>query len=201
MGVTAVLFDLGNVVVDWEPLRLYRTRFGDLDEAKRFVSEVCTLAWHTEHDRGVPMAENAVALIRSYPHYEEHIRAWRTQWLDMFHGYVPGVPALIAALEEARIPLYGLSNLPAEVADETFDAFPMIRVLRDVVVSGVEKIVKPDPRIYEIALSRMGVPPERVLFIDDRRNNTDAASALGFRTHTFTDAGRLAEDLAHHGLL
>jgi len=197
----AVLFDLGNVVVEWEPLRLYRQRFDDLDEAKRFVSEICTLAWHTEHDRGVPMDENAAPLIAEYPQHEGHIRAWRTEWLEMFHGYVPGVPGLIAALEEARVPLFGLSNLPAEKADETFDAFPMIRVLRDVVVSGVEKVVKPDPAIYQIALERMDMAPEHVLFIDDRADNTTAARALGFRTHDFDGAEGLARKLQESGLL
>ncbi|MEO1641897.1 MAG: HAD family phosphatase [Pseudomonadota bacterium] len=202
MSARIVLFDLGNVVVDWRPLLLYRQLFDDLAEAERFCAEVCNMAWHTEHDRGVSMDENAAPLITKYPQYERQIRAWKTRWLDMFLGYVPGTPPLIARLEEKRVLLYGLSNIPAEKAEETFDAFPMIKILRDVVVSGAEKVVKPDPKIYDIALERMGRPdPGDVLFIDDNRNNIDAAKALGFQTHHFQGAGCLEADLVKRGLI
>lgn len=201
MTVRAVLFDLGNVVVDWEPMRLYRRRFGDEARARWFCETVCTLDWHKAHDAGVPMADNMAPLIARHPELEDHIRAWRGEWLEMFHGYVPGVPALVARLEERRVPLYGLSNLSDEVAEETFAAFPLIRVLRDVVVSGAEGMIKPDPRIYALTLARMGHPdPESVLFIDDREENIAAAEALGFRGHVFTGADRLEADLAARGL-
>jgi len=197
-----VLFDLGNVVVDWEPMRLYRQLFDSEAAAARFCREVCTLDWHLAHDLGTPMAENRKPLIARYPEHAAAITAWETRWLDMFHGYVPGVPALIARLEERRVPLYGLSNIPAEKADETFDAFPIIRVLRDVVVSGAEGIAKPDPRIYEVALTRMGRPdPADVLFIDDRLDNIEAAGALGARGHHFRDAAGLETALEAAGLL
>lgn len=197
-----VLFDLGNVVVDWEPMRLYRQMFDDEAEAERFCRDVCTMDWHLAHDLGTPMAENRASLLANYPHYAEAITAWETRWLDMFHGYVAGVPALIAGLEERRVPLYGLSNIPAEKADETFDAFPIIRVLRDVVVSGAEKVAKPDRRIYEIAHIRMGAPdPADVLFIDDRQNNIDAAEAFGFKGHHFRDAEKLEAELHRFELL
>lgn len=202
MAPRIVLFDLGNVIVDWEPARLYRRRFGDADKAAWFCREICTLEWHTAHDRGVPMEANMAPLIARNPDLETHIRAWKSEWLDMFHGYVPGMPALVGALEEARIPLFGLSNLPAEVAGQTFDAFPMIRVLRDVVVSGAEGVVKPDPRIYEIALNRMGDPdPADVLFIDDRTDNIEAAQALGLRGHVFDGTDGLRGRLNAEGFL
>jgi len=202
MSAQIVLFDLGNVVVDWRPLLLYRTMFDDPSEAEAFCDNVCNMAWHTEHDRGLSMDENAGLLIEKYPHYENHIRAWKTRWLEMFAGYVTGVPELMAILEEKRVPLFGLSNLPAEKADETFDAFPMIKILRDVIVSGVEKVVKPDPKIYDIALERMGRPKsETVLFIDDNRDNIDAAKALGFQTHHFQGSKCLEADLTKRSLI
>ncbi|MEM1086667.1 MAG: HAD-IA family hydrolase [Pseudomonadota bacterium] len=202
MSARIVLFDLGNVVVDWRPILLYRTLFEDLAEAEWFCAEVCNMAWHTEHDRGVSMNENAAPLIAKYPQYESQIRAWKTGWLDMFTGYVSGVPQLIARLEERRVPLYGLSNIPAEKANETFNAFPIIKVLRDIVVSGAEKVVKPDPKIYQIGLKRMGDPdPGDVLFIDDNRGNIDAASRLGFQTHLFEGADGLEVDLIARGLI
>lgn len=202
MSARIVLFDLGNVVVDWQPIRLYRDLFETEEEAEFFVRDVCNMDWHVHHDRGVSMADNAKPLIAQYPQYETQILAWRTRWLDMFEGYVPGVPALVARLEENRIPLYGLSNIPAEVAQETFDAFPVIKMLRDVVVSGAEKVVKPDARIYEIALARMGNPrPSDVLFVDDRENNCTAAEAFGIRAHQFRSAPDLETRLVQEGLL
>ena len=202
MGARIVLFDLGHVVVDWQPIKLYREYFDTEAEAEAFVRDVCNMDWHVHHDRGVSMADNAKPLIAQYPQYEEQILAWRTRWLDMFEGYIPGMPSLMAQLEENRVPLYGLSNLPAEIAQETFDAFPMIKLLRDVVVSGAEKVVKPEPRIYEITLERMGHPdPSDVLFTDDRENNCDAAEAMGFKTHQFTGADGFKARLIQEGLL
>ena len=136
MSARIVLFDLGHVVVDWQPLRLYRELFDSDAEAETFVRDICNMDWHVHNDRGVSMADNAKSLIAKYPHYESQILAWRTRWLDMFEGYVPGMPPLMARLEEKRVPLYGLSNLPAEIAPATLGAFPMMEFLRDIFVSG-----------------------------------------------------------------
>ena len=120
----------------------------------------------------------------------------------MFPGYMPGVPAVMAELEEAQVPLYGLSNLPAEIAQETFDRFPMIKLLRDVVVSGAEGVTKPDARIYEIALARMGRPdPATIFCIDNLQANIDAARRAGMRAHLFTGAGRLRQALLDEQIL
>lgn len=197
-----LLFDLGKVVVDWDPMRLYSQLFSDRSEAERFCADICNLTWHTEHDRGVPMAVNAQPLIAEFPEYEAHINAWRTRWLDMFDGYVLGMPELIADLRAFGARIFGLSNLPAEVADETFDAFPLIRTFEDVVVSGKEKLVKPDPAIFQIALDRMGNPaPAKVIFVDDRKENIDAAAGLGFEVHLFQTAERLRAHLAEARIL
>lgn len=202
MTAQIVLFDLGNVVVDWQPIILYGQYFDTEADAQAFCRDVCNMAWHVNHDRGVPMADNAAPLIAQYPEFETQIKAWRTRWLDMFVGYVAGTPQIMARLEEARIPLYGLSNIPDEVAQETFDAFPMIKILRDVVVSGAEKVVKPHRKIYDIALDRMGNPdPATVFFIDDSLPNIEAAKAVGFRTHHFIDAAGLETALIAEGLL
>lgn len=202
MGARIVLFDLGHVVVEWQPIKLYRDLFDSEEEAQVFVRDICNMDWHVEHDRGVSMADNARPLIEQYPHYESQILAWRDRWLDMFEGYVPGMPTLMARLEEARVPLYGLSNIPAETAQMTFDAFPMIKLLRDVIVSGEEKTVKPEREIYEIALARMGHPdPADVLFTDDRERNCEAAEALGLKTHHFQGAAGLETRLRSEGLL
>lgn len=197
-----VLFDLGNVVVDWAPIRLYRTIFPTEDEARRFCDEVCTLAWHVEHDCGVPMAENSARLKAEYPHHADAIDAWRTRWFEMFDGYVDGTDRLIERLHEAGHPLYGLSNMPSEVWPETIERFPVIKRLRDVIVSGDEGVVKPDRRIYEIAHERMGSPdPTAVLFTDDSLKNIEAAASFGFDVHHFKDAAGLEGALMERGLL
>lgn len=202
MSAQIVLFDLGNVVVDWRPLLLYRQLFETEAEAEWFCRDVCNMDWHTHHDRGVTMDDNAKPLIAQYPQYEPHIRAWKTRWFDMFDGYVPGTPEIMARLEERQVPLYGLTNMPAEVAQATFDRFPMMRILRDIVVSGVEKVVKPDPRIYEIVLERMGNPdPGDVFFIDDSEKNVLASREMGLQAHHFTGAKGLEQALKLQGLL
>ncbi len=202
MSVNIVLFDLGNVILDWQPIRLYRQVFDSKAEAHAFCRNVCTLEWHTAHDRGISFADNAKPLIARHPHYHNEINLWRTGWLDMFEGYVPGMPELVERLHESGAPLYGLSNLPQEIAEETFDAYPVIHRLRDVVVSGAERVVKPDPKIYQIALRRMGnPPPESVLFIDDRAENIAAADRLGFATHLFKGADGLQARLTALALI
>ena len=202
MTVRIALFDLGNVVLDWEPERLYRKRFRDGDQAAWFCREICTRAWHGAHDRGQSMDDTIPQLQARHPDYAAHIAAWRDQWLDMFHGYVAGVAELIARLEAARVPLYALSNLPAEKADETRQAFRLLHLFRDTIVSGSEGVTKPDARIYRIALERMGNPdPEDVIFIDDLSANVRAAEALGMGGHVFETARGLEAALIRGGLL
>jgi HAD superfamily hydrolase (TIGR01509 family) len=202
MTTSIVLFDLGNVLIDWDPRALYARRFGDRAKADWFCDTICTLAWHTRHDAGESFADTIPELQARHPDYAEHIAAWRSEWLDMFNGYVPGMDTLVLELKAAGVPLFGLSNLSAEIADETFNAFPVIHELEDVVVSGAEGVVKPDPRIYQIALDRMGCPaPETVLFIDDRLDNIRAAEAAGMVGHLFEGAKTVREHLVHAGLL
>ncbi len=202
MTAKIALFDLGNVVVDWEPARLYRQLMNTREEADCFFRDICTLAWHTNHDRGMAMDENIDALIAHHPDKADYIRAWKSGWLEMFHGYVDGVPAILDALRQKSTPMYALTNFPAEKWDETVAAFPYLGAFDDVIVSGVEKCVKPDPKIYEITLARMGNPsPRTVIFFDDRLDNVRAAQALGFQARQFIDAPTLKRDLEDVGLL
>lgn len=197
-----VLFDLGNVVIDWLPLRLYRKIFATEAEARAFCRDVCNMDWHVEHDRGRTFAEGARLLKQDYPQYSDEIDAWHERWFEMFDGYVTGVPALIARLEEAQLPLFALSNMSAEIWPETVERFAMLKLFRDVVVSGEEGLIKPDPAIYELAHQRMGHPDKSaVFFIDDSLKNVEAAREFGFRAHHFTDAATLEAALLEEGLL
>ena len=202
MTARIALFDLGNVVVDWNPTRLYAKLMNDATAAARFCETVCTLEWHTAHDRGVLMADNAKTLIEQHPDKEDLILAWNTHWMDMFTGYVAGVPSILEALKEKQRPLYALTNFPGEKWRDTADVYPLLEDFIDVIISSEEKCVKPDPRIYEIALERMGSPdPATVFFTDDRLPNIEAARAFGMQAHQFTTADNLKSALQGVGLL
>ena len=143
-----VLFDLGGVLLDWDPDRLYHRLIPDQIERAHFLTTICTMAWHTRHDAGAGFAENAAALIARHPEKADLIKAWGTRWFDMFNGYIEGVPALIDRLRAKDIPLYALSNMPGDPWEEMNTHFAYLTYFRDVIVSGHEKCVKPDPEIY-----------------------------------------------------
>ena len=202
MTARIALFDLGRVVLDWEPARLYYRLLPDAEERDRFLSEICTMAWHTRHDAGVSFADNARPLIAQYPHYEAEIRAWGGRWMEMFDGYIEGTPALMERLEARGVPLYALSNMPSETWPMMLEHFPLMKRFRHTVVSGDIGLVKPDPAIFRHTLQVMGNPaPEEVFFIDDNEANIAAADALGFRTHLFRGAAGLETALTAEGLL
>ena len=202
MSVTIALFDLGRVVLDWEPSRLYDKIFADPTERDWFLANVCTMDWHTQNDCGASFAETTPPLIDKFPQYEHAIRAWSGRWMEMFDGYVDGVPELMDRLQARQVPLYALSNMTSETWPWHLEAFPKLAMFRDVIVSGDVKLVKPDPAIYRLTLERMGNPaPEDVIFIDDSAVNIEAASRLGFRTHHFSGSHGLERALLETGLL
>jgi len=202
MAASIALFDLGGVILDWSPARLYSQIFSDSAECEHFLSTVCTMDWHTRHDAGVSFDENAAELIARFPQYESQIRAWKGRWMEMFGGCIAGSARLVENLAGSGRALYALSNMPAEVWPEVRAAFPVLSRFGKVVVSGEVKLVKPDPRIFHYTLAQMGGPsPDEVLFIDDLPKNVATADALGFRTHLFRGAGGLERALILEGLL
>jgi HAD superfamily hydrolase (TIGR01549 family) len=202
MAGLIALFDLGRVVLDWEPARLFSRLLPDAEERERFLSEICTMEWHTRHDAGVSFADNAQPLIAQFPEYETEIRAWGGRWMEMFAGYIDGTPALIERLEARNVPLYALSNMPSETWPMMLEHFPLLTRFRHTVVSGDVGMVKPDPAIFAHTLKMLGDPaPSDVFFIDDSEKNIAAADALGFRTHLFRSAEGLEAALVAEGLL
>jgi len=201
MSVVGVLFDVGNVIVRWEPARLYRNIFADPVERERFLTEVCTMGWHVQHDLGASMADNAPPLIAQYPHYKDAILAWSSRWDEMFDGCIPESIAAIEALNDRGVPLFALTNMPSEKAAGVFAMDPAFAHFRDIVISGDEGMVKPHADIYHLACRRCGLAPEQLLFIDDSAANIEAAKALGFATHLFQDPKALMPHLAALGLV
>ena len=202
MSVKFALFDLGRVVLDWEPSRLYSKIFDDPAERDWFLENVCTLDWHARHDAGETFADTRDDLIAEHPNYEAEIRAWGERWDEMFDGYISGTPEIMDRLATRDVPLYALTNMSSETYPRHRENFPKLKMFIDTVVSGDEGLLKPDPAIYQLTLKRMGSPaPEQVIFIDDTARNIEAAHALGFDTYLFDNAAGLETKLVEIGLL
>jgi len=197
MKPTAVLFDIGNVFVQWDPKFLYQKLITDEDELAVFLDEVVTLEWHSEHDRGLPFAEGIDALSRKFPEYEDLIRAFDTRWCETIGGQIQGTTDIMLELIERGIGVYGLTNFSAEKWPDFCRDFDFTDHFDGVVVSGEEKLIKPDPRIFHAALTRFDLDPERTIFVDDRLENVLAAEQLDMIGHQFFTPSGLREALTH----
>jgi FMN phosphatase YigB (HAD superfamily) len=197
----AVLWDFGNVIVRWDPRTLYRQIFQEPAACDRFLSHVCTMEWHTAHDRGVTFAENRKGLLERFPEHEAEILAWETRWWDMFSGAIPETEAAIEELHGRGVPQYGLSNISHETLEGTLALSPAFARLQGVVASGVEGLMKPELAIFELVCERFGHAPAEILFVDDSARNVEAAAALGFDVHHFTSPAQLGPALEARGLL
>jgi FMN phosphatase YigB (HAD superfamily) len=197
----AVLFDVGNVIVDWDPRRLYRKLFATEAEVDAFLATVCTMAWHTEHDRGRPFAEGERLLLLEHPQHAEAIRAWRGRWDEMFGGAIAETEGVMRDLHARGVPIHGLTNMSPEVWPGVQAMSDVFALFDDVVVSGDEGLVKPDAAIFARVTERTGLAPEEMVFVDDNAANIEAAAALGFHTHRFADPAALRPALEAYGLL
>ena len=195
-----VVFDIGNVLIQWDPCLLYRSIFQNEADADRFLSEVLPPEWNLEQDRGRSFAEGIAEALARRPDYREEILAWDTRWHEMVPGEVPGSVAILTALKEAGVPLYAITNFSSEKFAECEQRFPfLVDSFIDVVVSAHERLVKPDPRIYQVLFSRNDLAPERTVFIDDSPANVAAARSVGMHAIHFTDAVSLKVALVEHG--
>jgi len=197
----ALLWDVGNVIVRWDPRTLYAKIFKEPADLDRFLSHVGTLDWHAATDRGVSFADNIAALSARHPHHAEHIAAWWDRWPEMFSGPIPETESVIEALAARGVPQFALTNMSSQTWPDVQAMSPVFRHFRAAVVSAEEGVIKPQPRIYEIALERTGLEARDLLFVDDSAANIAAAEAMGFHTHHFTDPAALRPAIARHGLL
>lgn len=201
MTVEAVVFDVGNVLYRWEPRSLYRRLIGNDRALDAFMSDVVTMEWHHQHDMGRDFADTSAELSALYPEHRDLIALWGPCFNDSLTD-MEGMRSIVERLDARGIPLFGITNFSHEFwppfrAREAglFDRF------RDIVVSGDEKMAKPDPAIYQLALTRFGLSAGQTIFIDDREDNIDAARAEGMAGHLFTGAAALEADLTARGLL
>lgn len=199
--ISTVVWDLGAVVIDWNPRYLYRTLLPDDDAVEAFLGNVCTPAWHHRNDEGRPMAEGVAELVEVFPDRAELIRAYVDRWDDMFAGEIRGSVAVIEELDAAGVPQYGLTNWPAEMFPRARRRFPVLDRLRGVVVSGEEGVAKPSPEVFRRLLERFDLEASSCLFVDDSARNVEAAAALGFAVERFTTPEAFRARLEREGLL
>ena len=199
---TAVVFDVGNVLYGWDPESFLARQLPEDAARLRFIEEVGLWEWHDTLDGGRDFAEAAAELSGTFPEYAHLISAWGERFGETITEPMPGVHALVEALDARGVPLFAITNFSAdfwtpfrEREAAFFDRF------RDIVVSGAEKMMKPDPAIYYLALDRFGLRPDQALFVDDRVINVEGALAVGMHAHLFTDAADLRARLEAERLL
>ena len=202
MAVKAVVFDVGNVLYGWDPESFLTRQIADDEARLKFIEDVDLWAWHESLDGGRAYDEAAAELSETFPDYAHLIAAWGERFGETITDPVPGVHAIVEALDERGVPLFAITNFSADFwapFRRREDAF--FRRFRDIVVSGEEKLLKPDPALYYRALDRFGLKADEALFIDDRMINVEGARAVGMPAHLFTTAGDLRERLEQEKLL
>jgi 2-haloacid dehalogenase len=199
--VDTVVFDLGNVLIGWDPRRLYRSLIEDEAQMEWFLREVCNSAWNEQQDAGRPWAEATALLRAQFPEHAELIDAYHLRWKETLLGPIEGSVAVLAELKERGVRLLALTNWSQETFPVARQLYPFLQWFEGIVVSGEERLVKPDPRIYQRLLERYSVDPATALYIDDSARNVAAAEALGMHGWWFRDPAGLREHMVKLGLL
>jgi 2-haloacid dehalogenase len=199
--IEAVVFDVGGVLLDWNPRHLYRKVFDDDDTMERFLGTICTLEWHDLHDRGASTVESCAALARVHPEYADQIWAWSRRGEEMVAGAFDDTVAIVAELTGDGVACYVLSNMEAETFPLRFERFPFFQLFAGILISGQEGMAKPDEAIFTLLVERFGLNPSTTVFIDDNVGNLHPAAALGLSTVLFESAESLRRSLRGLGLL
>lgn len=199
MTIKAVVFDFGGVLVEWDPRRLYRKIFSDESEMEAFLKNVCSPEWNLTLDKGKPFKQAVAERIALFPEYADEIRAFDDRWEEMRGNAIAENVALLRRLAK-RYPVYGLTNWSEEKFLQTKPKFDFFNLFNGIVVSGIEKEVKPEPRLFEILLERYGLNANECVFIDDSLPNVETAKKLGFTAFSFTTPDKLVADLKAAGV-
>lgn len=201
MKVDTIVFDLGGVLIDWNPRHLYSKLFADKTEMESFLTNVCHGDWNEQQDAGRPFSQAIDELIPLHPKYESMIRAYRDRWPEMISGAIEGTVEILTRIRETRrYRLYALTNWSAETFPLAQKRFEFLHWFEGVVVSGEEKMIKPDARFFKILETRHGVEPTKAVFIDDNPKNVAAADGLGYKTVRFVDPSDLRSRLFDFGV-
>ncbi|QLG87058.1 HAD family phosphatase [Chitinibacter bivalviorum] len=200
-----IVFDFGGVLFDWNPDYLYQKLIPDPSERAWFLQHVCNGTWNIEQDRGRSLTDGTAAKIAEFPEYAELIEAFYARWTEMLPGLLPEGMALFEALESAGYPIFGLTNWSNETFPYAWEHYPFLQRITDIVVSGQEQIIKPDPAIYHLMYQRIlqhhpAAKPEDLIFIDDSAINAQGACNVGWYGIHHTSAAATAQQLRDKGL-
>lgn len=196
-----IVFDLGGVLIDWNPRYLYKKIFACEEEMEWFLQTVCPPAWNVRQDAGRPFVEGILEAKEKYPKYAPQIEAYFSRWDEMLGGCVKGSPEILRDVKARGHKTYALTNWSAETFPLACAKFGFLSEFDGIVVSGAEKLAKPDPAIFKRLLERFNLNAPDCIFIDDNADNVAAAAQLGFETVLFTDAPSLRRELVERGVL
>jgi len=200
--INTIIFDLGNVLINWDPKLLYNQIFDSEEKTNHFLENICTLTWNEEQDAGRSLAAGTAALIKEYPEHKKEIEAYYDRWVEMLNGPIEGTVGIFRKLKESgKYKFYALTNWSAELFPVALREFDFLTWFDGIVVSGDEGIRKPHPDFYRIVFDRYQVKPEDALFIDDNLRNVEAARKMGIRSIRFTSAEELEKELQDLGVL
>ena len=199
-NIKSVVFDIGGVLIDWNPRHLYRKIFKSEEEMEWFLSEICTYEWNVQQDGGKTFSVATTELTAKYPEYSDKIAMYYGRWEEMLGGELKDTVDIFNELKSAGIPLYALSNWSHEAFPSAYERYDFMKQFDGLVVSGYEKLLKPDHAIYRVLMSRYNVNPAESVYIDDNKANADAAAELGFHAIHFQSAGQLRQELIGLGL-
>lgn len=195
-----IVFDVGNVLLLWERDRPYRDLIPNEAERQRFLAEICSMEWHASLDEGVGIDEAIATLADQFPQQAEHIRSYKSRWLDTLPGAIEGTVEILEKLVEQGRDVTALTNFNQDLFRLTVSAYPFLELFRGVTVSGERKLIKPDPAIYAHHAETFELEPGATLFFDDVQANIDAARAAGWNAEVFTSPEGMRADLARYGI-
>ncbi|GAA0537160.1 2-haloacid dehalogenase [Rhizomicrobium palustre] len=200
-AINGVVFDLGGVVIDWNPMYLYRKVFeGDEIKAANFLETICTNAWNGRQDAGRNLLVATNELVSLHPEWAREIRAYYGRWIEMIGEAIPGTYELMTELKAAGYRLFALSNWHCETFAKVRYSLPAFQMFEHIVLSGEHGLIKPDVRLYNVALNCYGMPAGELVFVDDRQENVEGAEKAGMRGLCFTTANKLRSDLIALGV-
>jgi len=195
-----IVFDIGNVLILWERDRPYRELIPDEAERTRFLDEVCTMEWHLSLDEGVGIDDAIADVSARFPHQVELIQAYKSRWLDTIPGAIEGTVHILEALVGNGHDVTALTNFNQDLFRVTVTAYPFLDLFRGVTVSGEQRLVKPDPKIYAHHAEAFGLAPAATLFFDDVTKNIEAARQAGWNAEIFTTPDQMRTDLGRYGI-
>jgi len=198
--LTTVVFDLGGVLIDWDPRHLYRQLFADPAEMEDFLARICTQDWHLAHDLGEDITESCRRLARRHPGHRDMIMAWAERGEEMAAGQIDETVGVLREVKAAGLPCLALSNMEPSAFATRRARFAFMDWFDGFVISGIEGVAKPDRRIFQILLRRYRLEPAATVFIDDSPANVEAARGLGLTAVRYTSAGQLRSQLRSLGL-